>query len=101
MLMYARMTTAHAHPDHFNEAVATVQQTFHPAAQRQRGYCGFLLLTDRSSQELIGISLWETEADEQDSGGPTGYYQQEMTAFQELLTASPTTTTYEVVVQDA
>ena len=35
--MHARMTVAHAQPEHFDEAVAAVQEAFLPAAQEQPG----------------------------------------------------------------
>ncbi len=98
--MHARMTVAHAQPDHFDEAIAAVQETFLPAAREQPGYRGFLLLTDRDQQQLVGISFWETEADVQTSGGGSGYYQQRIADFVELLVSPPTTTTHEVVVRE-
>ena len=97
--MYARMTIAQAHPDRFDEAPAAVQEAFLPAAREQPGYRGFLLLTDRSEQQLVGISFWGTEADLQASGGAGGYYRQRMEGFAELLVGPPTTTTHEVAVR--
>src|SRR5918998_1147519 len=73
-LMHARMTVAYTQPDRFDEALASVQEAFLPAAQAQPGYQGFLLLTDRETQQLVGISLWEAEADMHSSGGSGGYY---------------------------
>jgi len=94
------MTIAHAQPDRFEDAVAAVQDTFLPAAREQSGYRGFLLLTDRARRQLVGISLWETEADVQTSGGASGYYQQRMADFVGLLVGPPTTTTHEVVARE-
>ena len=98
--MHARMTIAHARPDRFDEAVAAVQEAFLPAAREQPGYQGFLLLTDRDQQQLVGISFWETEADVQTSGGGSGYYQQQMADFVGMLEGPPTTTAHEVVVRE-
>ena len=98
--MQARMTVAHAQPEHFEAAVAAVQDAFLPAAREQPGYRGFLLLTDRVQQQLVGISFWETEADAQTSGGASGYYQQRMVDFVELLVDPPTTTTHEVAIRE-
>jgi heme-degrading monooxygenase HmoA len=96
--MYARMTVAQVQAERFDEALSAVQEAFLPAAQEQPGYRGFLLLTDRATQQLVGISLWETEAHLQSSGGASGYYQQRMNEFAALLTEPPTTTTHEVAV---
>jgi quinol monooxygenase YgiN len=99
-LMHARMTVAHVQPDHFDEALSAVQEAFLPAAREQPGYGGFLLLTDRATQQLVGISLWETEAAMQSSGGASGYFQQRMNDFAGLLTEPATTTTHEVAVRE-
>ena len=98
--MHARMTVAQAQPDRFDEAVAAVQEAFVPAAKEQPGYRGFLLLTDRATRQLVGISLWETEADLSASGRGGGYYRQRMADFVGYLTEPPTTTTHEVVVNE-
>ena len=98
--MHARMTVATVQPDHFDEALAAVQEAFLPAAREQPGYGGFLLLTDRATQQLIGISLWESEAAMNTSGGGSGYYQQRMADFVGLLVGPPTTTTHEVAVRE-
>ena len=98
--MHARMTMAQARPERFDEAVAAVREAFLPAAQGQPGYRGFLLLTDRAAQQLVGISVWETEGDMDASGGGGGYYAQRMADFVGLLTEPPATTTHEVAVRD-
>lgn len=82
--MHARMTVPHARPDRFDGAVTAVQETFVPAAQAQSGYGSFLLLTDRKQHQLIGIGLWETEADLQASGATGGYYAERMVQFVDI-----------------
>jgi heme-degrading monooxygenase HmoA len=98
--MYARMTIAQAQPERFDEALAAVRDAFAPAAREQPGYAGFLLLADRSQHQLVGISLWESEADLQRSGGVSGYYQERMRAFADLVVSFPSTTTHEVVIHE-
>jgi heme-degrading monooxygenase HmoA len=98
--MYARMTMAQAQPERFDEAVTAVQDTFVSAAQQKLGYRGFLLLTERDQQRLVGISLWESEADMQSSGGTSGYYRQQLAEFTDLLVTPATTTTHEVAVRE-
>ena len=98
--MYARMTVAQVQPERFDEAVTAVQDAFVPAAREQPGYRGFLLLTERDQQRLVGISFWETEAELQSSGGASGYYQQRIAEFADLVTAPPTITVHEVAVRE-
>ena len=98
--MHARMTVATTRPDHFDEALAAVQEAFLPAAREQPGYGGFLLLTDRATRQLIGVSYWESEAAMNTSGGGSGYYAQRMNDFIGFLTEPPSTTTHEVAVRE-
>ena len=98
--MYARMTVAHVQPEHFDDAVAAVQEGFFPAAQAQPGYSGFLVLTNRTMNQLVGISLWESETDMERSRGTGGYFQQRMDDFAEFVTEPPAITTHEVAVRE-
>ena len=98
--MHARMTVAYVQPDHFDEALAAVQEGFFPAAQAQPGYGGFLVLTNRAMHQLVGISIWETEAAMESSSGAGGYFQQRMNDFAGFVTEPPTITTHEVAVRE-
>lgn len=57
--MFARVITAQAGPEGFNEDVRLVQHEISGAQQRPR-FAGFYLLTDDETSKLINISLWET-----------------------------------------
>ena len=98
--MYARTTIAEVQPERFEAAVATVREAFAPAAREQSGYAGFLLLANRDQNQLIGISLWDSEADLQSSGGTSGYYEQRMQEFADFVARPPSTTTHEVVIRE-
>ncbi len=98
--MYARITVAHPQPDRLDEAVAIVKDTFFAAAQQQQGYRGFLLLVDRDTPQLTGISLWESQADREASAGSSGYYGTAIAEFAQLLTTPAVTTNVEVAVFD-
>ena len=94
--MHARVTMASVQPERFDEAVAAVKETFQPAARKQPGFRAFMLLADPAARQLIGITLWETEADMAASAGSGGYYRDRMEDFAGLLVAPATTTTHEV-----
>lgn len=98
--MYARTTVARPRPGQFREALVAVQDHFLAAARAQPGYAGFLVLSNESDAELVGISLWDSAASLRASAGETGYYQQQIDAFAELLTSPSTTATYRVEVAD-
>lgn len=48
------------------------------AASRQPGYCGFLVLGNRETREVLGMSFWDSAAHLELSESGHGYYQQEM-----------------------
>lgn len=98
--MYARMTVARPRPGQFHEALSAVQDHFLTAARAQPGYAGFLILSDESDAELVGISLWDSAASLRASAAETGYYQQQITAFAELLSTPSMTGTYQVEVAE-
>jgi heme-degrading monooxygenase HmoA len=91
------MTVGHVYPDRFDEVLATVGETFLPDARQHPGNRGFLLLASRDAAQVIEISFWESEADLQASGAPSGYYAQRMEAFIGMLVEPPTTTIHDVV----
>ena len=98
--MFARVTVAHPRADKIDDAIMMTQTVFAAAAQQQSGYRGFLLLVDRDAQQLTGISLWESAADREASTGASGYYQDGIAAFSQLLTSQASTTNVDVVIHD-
>lgn len=98
--MFARITVAQPATDRLDDAITMTQSVFAAAAQQQHGYRGFLLFVDRDAGRLTGISLWESAADRESSTGTSGYYQDGVAAFSQLLTAPPVTTTAELAIFD-
>ena len=98
--MHARVTMATVHPERFDEAVTVVKETFQPAAREHAGFRTFMLLADATAHRLIGITLWETEADMTASAGGSGYYDAAIAEFNSLLVAPATTTTHEVAAYE-
>ena len=94
--MHARVTMADVQPDRFDTAVTAVTETFQPAAREQPGFRGFLLLKDPVAHHLIGITLWQSEADMTASASDSGYYASAIAEFNAMLVAPATTTTHEV-----
>ena len=68
-----------------------------PAARRQQGFKGALLLTDDDTGVGISISLWETEEDREE-GEANGFYKQQIRKFSDLLTETPVRKHYNVGV---
>jgi heme-degrading monooxygenase HmoA len=85
--MYARMTTFHVQPSTIDEALRIVQDAL-PITKQQRGFKGGLALADYSTGKLIGITLWETEADLL-ANEANGYYRDQVAKIGSFLADQP------------
>jgi heme-degrading monooxygenase HmoA len=61
--MHARSGTFELSPDKLDDVIQTFQGDQLPQYRQQSGYKGFTLLANRQTGQLLGISLWESEAD--------------------------------------
>ena len=96
--MFARVTHTQILPGKMDEAIRIYQDSVVPAAKQQKGFRGISLLSDFGTGKGISIALWETEADMK-AGEASGYYQQQLAKFKDLLGAPPVREQYEVTVQ--
>jgi heme-degrading monooxygenase HmoA len=60
--MFARVITAQAGEDGFDDVIRLANQEL-PSAQQRPGFAGYFLLTDDSTGNVIIISLWQTRED--------------------------------------
>ena len=60
--MFARVITAQAGDNGFDNLIRVANQEL-PNARQQPGFAGFFLLVDDSTGNVITISLWETRED--------------------------------------
>ena len=79
------------------EVVRIYRDSVLPAARRQRGFRGALLLTDDDTGVGISITLWNTEED-REAGEASGFYNEQVGKFSELLTETPVRKHYSVGV---
>lgn len=95
--MFARVITAQAGPEGFDNAIRLFQQQL-PGARQQPGFQGFYVLSDIETGKLMIISLWETREHMEAvaRGTATGIHDQGAAATG--LTA-PSLETYEVTMQ--
>ncbi len=96
--MNARVTLVQTLPGKVDEAIKIYRDSVVPAARQQKGFKGLYLLTDRGASKGISITLWETEAD-MIAGENSGYYQQQLAKFKDVLAAPPVREAHEVSVQ--
>jgi heme-degrading monooxygenase HmoA len=57
------MTAWYTYPNDFDHVLQVLRDTVFPAAQRKPGFLGMLLMSDRQATKVIGITMWESEAD--------------------------------------
>ena len=95
---YARVTEAQLAPERLGGLLAGGGGgAMAEAAAQQPGYAGFLVLVDRASGKLTGMSFWEsTEALE---ASDRAYYQPQIGQVAEAATGRPRRSVYEVTVQ--
>jgi len=96
--VHARVSIAQSQPGKADEVIRIHRDSVVPAAKQQKGFKGLYLLTDRKTGKGITISLWETEAD-MTAGEASGFYQQQVAKFKDILSAPPVREAYEVTVR--
>ena len=87
--MYARTVTIQLQPGRTEEAVSIYRDSVIPAAKKQHGFKSALLLTDSTSGKAFSVTEWETEADMK-AGEASGYYQEQIAKFGQILKSTPT-----------
>lgn len=97
--MHARVTTSLAHPGKLDDILSIAEDSIVPTAKQQKGFKGYLGLTDWNLGKSITITLWESEADMR-AGEASGYYQQQIAQVEPLMAGPPTVEHYEVVIQE-
>jgi heme-degrading monooxygenase HmoA len=85
--MYARMTTFHVQPSTIDDVLRIVRDAF-PITKQQRGFKSGLALADYTSGKVIGITLWETEADML-ANEANGYYREQVGKIGSFLVDQP------------
>jgi len=61
--MHARVTFAQVRPGELRETMSLLRDSLYPALNQMKGFKRALLLTNPNTEKVIGIALWETEAD--------------------------------------
>ena len=95
--MYARIITANVKPDKLNEFSTAFNELVLPDASQERGFKGMYMLKDAARSRIVGVVLWETEADAQAS--IEGFQQRRFPKMAPYLTGQPTAETLEVILR--
>ena len=59
-----------------------------PATERQKGFCGLLVMSDVEADRVLGITLWDTEADML-AGEHVEYFQEQISNLILFLAEPP------------
>jgi heme-degrading monooxygenase HmoA len=95
---YARLFTTQGAPEKMDEAIRITRDSVLPAARKQQGFEGLLLLADRQIGKGISVTCWET-LDDLQASETSGYLREQLGKITPLLTAPPVKEVFEVVVQ--
>lgn len=97
--MFARVTTTQFSPYRLDEAIHIAREQIVPAAQKQTGFKGYLMMVDRSTGQAITITLWEGEEDRDVTGLNSSYYRDAIGKVVPLLEDAPLVEDLELVIQ--
>lgn len=93
--VHARVVDLRMRPVETKEMVRVYREEVLPAARRQGGFEGAMLLTDPETGIGISITLWETAA-EREAAVDGGFYDEKIEKFAALLTETPVRKHYDV-----
>jgi len=95
--MHARMTTIRTQPGKLAEAMDIARDSIAPHAKGQRGFKSLLAFVDREDDEIVFVSLWETEED-LEAGENSGYYEEQLGKLSAVLTGHAKREAFEATV---
>ena len=97
--MYSRLTTLSVQREYIEQGIEIFEKSVVPAARRQVGYRGMLLLSDKQSGKIVSISFWDRKksalANERNQ-----YYQEQLIKFIAMFAAGPVREGFDVDVID-
>ena len=97
--MFARVTMFQVRSGGIDKAIKIYIENVTPVRKSQKGACGGYFLTDRKTSKGMAISLWASEEDAL-ANEQSGYYQEQLCKFKDLLVAPIVREEYEVSFQD-
>ena len=94
--MHGRIVSVQVEPEDLGKAIEIYRDSVIPAAKEQRGFHDALLFTDSATGRAVSITIWETEGDLL-AGQASGYYQEQIAKFAELMIRTPEQEGFELV----
>ncbi len=97
--MHARLVTALGRSSELDEMTKLWHESVLPAARRQAGFKGALVLADPETGKAVSVTLWDTR-DDMLAGEASGYYQEQLAKAAPLLTGEPVREHFEVILSE-
>ena len=94
--MHGRIVSVQVKPEDLGKAVGVYRDSVIPSAKEQKGFHDALLFTDSATGRAVSITIWETEEDLL-AGQNSGYYQEQIAKFAELMIRTPDQEGFELV----
>jgi quinol monooxygenase YgiN len=95
--MHARSGTLYPRSDRFDHVLQLLRDAVTPAAQHEPGFNGMLIMNNRQAGRVVGITLWESEADMRASAKGE-YLQEQVSRVITYLRRPPEFEDYEIEV---
>ena len=95
--MHARSGTLYPRSDRFDHVLQLLCDTVTPAAHKEPGFSGMLILNDRKAGKIVGITLWWSEA-EMRASAEGEYLQDQVSRVITHLRSPPEFEDYEIDV---
>jgi quinol monooxygenase YgiN len=97
--MHARVVTNQIQPGKMDEWVALIRDSVVPSLRDQKGFKGFVVLTNAEAGKSIGYSIWDSSNDMLASETSCNY-QQQIAKLSAVLAMPPGREAYELTVGD-
>ena len=86
--MHVRVMTLRVQEGKTDEVVRVIRERVLPSAQRQPGFLGFVVTSDREARKIVGATYWSTEAEMLDNESRE-YFQEGISNVIALLSGPP------------
>ena len=60
--MYARISTMRVLEGEFGRILSFLREVVLPDTEMQKGFCGGILISDRSENKIVTVSWWDSQA---------------------------------------
>jgi len=96
--MYARVFKVRVDKNRIDDGIEIYEDGYVPAAKEQDGFLGAMLLGNRGTGQGMAVSMWDSEADAR-ATEQSGFVQQVLGKFTEILVDTPEMEGYEIMVR--